>query len=710
MTRPKPVVERTRSFDTSIVTVMVLLTAVMIAVHVISSRPPRLWMWGAHFYSFFPTWVLAAATVALAAVVFIALFRREALVAWLDKGASALLPGRRFTAIAIATVAAGTALFWFCRISHTYLGDGNIIVEEIDHSQEILEREPLSSVLQYAVYNTTKPWFDGPNRPVEFIARDALAPGSVASGLLFLIIAWPLAAEIARLRKARDERELRVTTALVWLVIFLQGYIQLFFGYIENYTFYAVGIALYLWLALRTLRGASPLIFPALALTICFALHLSSLVLGMSFAVLVAVELLSRERRRAALRDLAIAGAAVAAVGFLFMKLRPGYNPFATLLGMVKTAFVHTNQPGYTWSKVHYRDFFNEQILIGPLGMFLFLIAAVMALPKGERRGTAWFALVAGAGYLVACWMIGDSNLGYARDWDLLSHSGMVFTVSGLVLLLRQRMRHASVVAAMVCAIGVSAYHTVPWIATNANEDRSLTRLSTLPLGMGRTEVVMSTWYRQRGETDKQRYWLQQAIAKHPGNVNALYLLGALDYKLGRFNEAIPTLESAVRIRPTKLEFRTLLAQSYYAVNRMEDAIPHLEVASQGDPRNVMTLMTLGEAYAVSGRSGESLATFQRAETLLQPMVARKSNDAQLNMFYGFALYRCNRFDEAVGYLQKSLELDSNSKEAHCFLGYALRGAGRSEEAEIQFRTCVAINPVFPGRGEIEAWLATRGR
>src|SRR5262245_580532 len=143
MTRPKPVVERTRSLDTSIVTVMVLLTAAMIAVHVISSRPPRLWMWGAHFYSFFPTWVLAVATIALSALVFVALFRRDSLVPLLDKGAAWLLPGRRFTAVAIAAVALGTSLFWFCRISHTYLGDGNIIVEEIDHKREILEREPL---------------------------------------------------------------------------------------------------------------------------------------------------------------------------------------------------------------------------------------------------------------------------------------------------------------------------------------------------------------------------------------------------------------------------------------------------------------------------------------------------------------------------------------------------------------------------------------
>ncbi len=708
MTRPKEVVVPTRSIDTKLVTVMVLLAAATIVVHVVSSRPPRLWMWGAHFYSFFPTWVLAVSTIALAAIVFAALFRRDVLVNLLDKGFAPPLQSRRFAAVAVVAVAVGTAWFWFARISHTYLGDGNIIVEEIDTSQQILEREPLTSVLQYAVYRTTKPWFDGEDRAIEFIARDALAPGSVASGAIFLVVAWLLASEIARLRKTRDPHEQRLTTALVWLVILLQGYIQLFFGYIENYTFYAVGITVYLWLALRTLRGASPLLHPALALILCFALHLSSLVLGLSFAALTLAQLLTPERRHAAVRDLAISAAAVTAVGLLFMKLREGYNPFATLLFMLRTAFDQTRQPGYMWSQIHFRDFFNEQILIGPLGMFLFVIAALITLPKGERRATAWFVLIAGLGFLVACWMIGDSNLGYARDWDLLSHSGIVFTVAGLVLLMRQRMRHATAVAALACAIATSAYHTVPWIAVNANEERSLARLKTLPLGLGRTEVVVSTWYRQRGQFDQQRYWLKQAIARNPGNVNALYLLGALDYKLGRFQEAIPTLEAAVRIRPTKLEFRTLLAQSLYAVNRLEEALPHLEMVADADPRNAQTLMTLGESYYVLGRSAESLAVFQRAEAALKPHVERNADDPQMNMFYGFTLYRCNRYDEAIGYLQEAVALDPNSPDGHCFLGYALRAAGRPEEAETQFRACLTVNPNYAARGEIESWLATR--
>ncbi len=704
-----PPPKRAASVDNALLTPVVGLSVAIAIVHVVSALPGFSWMWGAHFYAFFPTWELVVATLLLLTTVAAAVGRRDRLVAFVDRVLAPIVSGRRFLALTIVSVIVGTLVFWTARICHTYLGDGNIIVEQIDTSRKILEREPLSSVIQYAVYRTTKPWFDAPGRPIEFIARDALAPASVAAGLLFLVVAWLLALEIARLRVAKDESERRPLAVLVWCAIVLQGYVQLFFGYVENYTFYAVGVVLYLWLAMRVLRGAAPLLLPALALVLCFALHLSSSVLAASFVVLAAVPLAARERRRAALRDLAIAALTAAAVGLTFVKLRAGYNPLTTLIGMVQIAFAHKGTPGYMFSSTHARDFFNEQLLIGPLGIFLFLIAAVMALvAKGARRGTTWFFLVAGAGFLAACWLIGDSNLGYARDWDLLSHSGIVFTVGALALMGMQRVRHTTLVAALVCMTAMSAYHTVPWIATNANEARSLARLKTLPLGLGRTEVVLSTWYRQRGDVDQQRYWLQQALVSNPTNVNAIYLLADVDLKTGRFESAVASAQRAVRMRPEKMEFRNLLVQALYALGRYDEAIPHLESIAQHDPTDVRTAITLAEAYTVTGHSEQASAMFARVEQTLRQVLDRHPDDGEANLLYGFTLLRENRADEAVVYLQKALAINPRSTEGHCFLGYALRAGGHNAEAVEQFRACLTINPQYSARADVESWLATQ--
>jgi hypothetical protein len=66
-----------------------------------------------------------------------------------------------------------------------------------------------------------------------------------------------------------------------WLTVGLLtslGLIQLFFGYIENYSFAAAGILAYLWLGMKTLRGESPLWLAATVLAITNAIHPSTIV------------------------------------------------------------------------------------------------------------------------------------------------------------------------------------------------------------------------------------------------------------------------------------------------------------------------------------------------------------------------------------------------------------------------------------------------
>jgi hypothetical protein len=85
----------------------------------------------------------------------------------------------------------------------------------------------------------------------------------------------------------------------------------------------------------------------------------------------------------------------------------------------------------------------------------------------------------------------------------------------------------------------ISAYHTVPWIATNARRSSSLARLQTLPLGLGRTEVLLATWYADLDDESNERMWLQRSLLAFPGNASAYYLLGALDLRQLNYDGAI---------------------------------------------------------------------------------------------------------------------------------------------------------------------------
>lgn len=706
MANESPAPESRADFNRVLTGAVVGVAVFTAAVHVVAARRDLSWMWGAHFYGFYPPWLLITSTLALAAVIVATLFRRESLARVVTKAIGPALVGRRMIATAALCVAAGTASFWIARACHTYLGDGSIIVEGIDTDQTIVVGQPLTSLIQVAVYRTTTPWFYDANRSVELNAQDPLALSSVLAGFLFLAIAWLLARELARLATAAEPQQSGIT-ALLWLVMVSQGYMQLFFGYVENYSYNAVGVLLYLWLSLRYLRGSGPLIYPAFALLLCGTLHLSSLVLGVSFLVLAAFGLWQRGSRARTLRDLAIVAGITVAVALAFSRVREGYNVFSTIAEMARTAFAQQAGRGYTFSIAHYRDFFNEQLLIGPLGMFLLvpsLVAAVLTSSL-RRQPAVWFAAVAGVTLLVAAWLLRDARLSYARDWDLQAHTGLVYTTAALVLLLSSRVRHQVVVASLVCAFAASIYHTAPWIALNADETRSLARLETLPLAGGQPEVMISTYYRQRGDTDNQRLWLNRALQVNPTNVNAIHILGSLNLQTGRYEEAVRAFELALQIRPEKLSFRMSLVHALNALNRLPEAIPHLEILARADPNSLPVCIALAEALAQVGRMAESQRAFEEGERLCRPVLAQHPNDVSVVTAYGFIMMNLGRLEEAERHFANAITLDPRASDPHCFLGYVLREQGRVAEAREQFQSCLTMNPTFGGRPEIETWL-----
>ncbi len=658
-------------------------------------------MWGAHFYSFFsPLW-LCAATLLVAGGVVLVMRRPPAPV-------SAPVGARSWWILPVFVVAGGF-LFWTFRICHAYLGDGSVLIQEVSSYDHLLPREPLTSLVQRGVYATASSWFAVPGAQPEAVAQNAIAVGSVVAGCLFLCAAWLLAGELSRLMPAGDDD--RVERAplqiLLWLLLVTQGYVQLFFGYVENYSYQAAFTVLFLALSLRCARGACALLWPALVLCVCVALHFSSLLLAVPFLVLVVARLRSRARRQAALRDLAIVMCGAAVV--IMLALRQ-YNPFATLGNMFHTAFTSRQEPGYMFSSVHYRDFFNEQILIGPLGLFLFLGAAAGAIGARKSRSPAsMFALLAGVTVMAACWMMGDSNLGYARDWDMLAHTGIVFTTAGLALLLALRVPRPALTAALGMALLVSVFHTVPWIATNARESTSLARLQTLPLGLGRTEVMLAWWYDRKGDVPAERAWLQRSIIVFNGNASAHYMLGMLDMKDRNYENAIRSFQRTVALRPDKIEFRGNLAHAYYLADRFGEATPDLQFIVSKQPENAMALFYLGEALTQAGRSDDAIQTFLRAEPLCRDSAAARPHDSAAAATLGWVQFRLGQDDNSLYTLERAATLVPPAAIANCYLGHVLEKMGRESDARARFTDCVASDAEVAERARIESWLAGTG-
>lgn len=267
------------------------------------------------------------------------------------------------------------------------------------------------------------------------------------------------------------------------------GTIQLFFGYVENYSYAAAGVLAYLWLGLRSVRDESPLWLAATVLAITNATHPSTVVLAPSL-------LYCGWRRWAGRKRLATGAKIAAAIGLPMLFVAAGTILLMEGGGHGLQALVGSDRPGggdgrwlvplfqtttrwehYTmFSWWHLRDFLNEQALVAPVVLpalliaglgARFLIGAKPVWRTGHDSPSAGLFLLIGAiCYLFFTW-IWNPDYGGQRDWDLFSLAAIP-TALLLAWYLPKILPDRHIFrAAAVPLVLLQVLHTIAWIYQN---------------------------------------------------------------------------------------------------------------------------------------------------------------------------------------------------------------------------------------------------
>ena len=291
------------------------------------------------------------------------------------------------------------------------------------------------------------------------------------------------------------------------------GLLQLFFGYIENYSFAAAAVLLYMYLGIRFVQARdfagsvanhSPMLWPAATvLAFANAFHPSTLVLLPSLLYLAGLNLhRSRESGNKPLaRDVILTGAQIAApmalvFGFTWIMMETGNHGLTALFTDDKPGggdarwFVPLRETATEWERYtmfswpHLRDFANEQLLIAPvvLPSLVFLGAARLFNTHSEqttRRSTpsaaahnqpesrlASFLAIAFAFYLLLTWTW-NPDYGGQRDWDLFSLVAIPEALLLVFMLARTLAPGRYLAMAAAPLIAVQALLTTAWIYQN---------------------------------------------------------------------------------------------------------------------------------------------------------------------------------------------------------------------------------------------------
>ncbi|RME44959.1 MAG: hypothetical protein D6796_11110 [Caldilineae bacterium] len=300
---------------------------------------------------------------------------------------------------------------------------------------------------------------------------EVYAAVSVLCGGVFVYLALRLASEVGR---STPER------VLVAGFLLTTGAMQLFFGYVENYTIISVGVVAFLWLGLRVLRGEAPLWGATLALSLTNAFHPSTVVLWPA-ALYLAWR--THRRGRSALAvglDVLLPPLVVAAGVLTLMELgnhgldallgddRPGGGDHIWFVPLLRTT---TEWERYTlFAPAHFLDWGNELLLTSVFGVFSLLVAGwrVGRRPRPTAGGETFAFLGASAGAYLLLTFLWNADYGIRKDWDLFAPSAFAVSLLAAWLWIRALPDEESRAQATLLIVSVSALHTVAWVLFNA--------------------------------------------------------------------------------------------------------------------------------------------------------------------------------------------------------------------------------------------------
>ncbi|MBI5169990.1 MAG: hypothetical protein HZA61_10915 [Candidatus Eisenbacteria bacterium] len=610
--------------------VFALCTAVVV-LHGAALVAERGALWGADAWVYLP---------AIARAVAFALWGLVAWRAWRGAQAqepagatapapAALVPARGWR---FGAAVAAMALFWIAREGHTFLGDGNPITRSLPAGECFHDHEPLTVALHAAVYGWLRAQPGQAAREAAQVARDAVAAVSVLAGGVFVWLAPRLGAALARCAPGASRRDALLVTG----VLLAQGYAQLFFGYVENYTLSLVAIAAALLTGLEALERRTTLVPSAACFLLAVAFNLSAVVLVPAWIVAALAAAREPSRRGAVARDAFVAAGLAALVVAVLARLGGGWRLDRALFEMGWGALHGHGEGGrvaYLFSLPHAADFLNEHLLTGPFGVLALMIAAGIAIAHRVRPDArVVFLLAAALPSAGAAWVTGDLKLGYPRDWDLFAPFALACTVAALAWLAAQSSAPRARAAWLVLALATSLLHTAPWVAVNASFERSFARFQTLPLGFGRTETVVGQWYLEHGDHARAKTWLERAVQLNPANNAAHYHLGLLAMDDAEVGVAIAHFAQASALRPDKDNYRVRLVDALALAGepvRALDALKPLRERAPAEPRwaacEAVLLVGANRREAAARLASSSAATVP-ADTLARALAVAVSD------------------------------------------------------------------------------------
>ena len=391
--------------------------------------------------------------------------------------------------------------FYVFRIQHLGWGDAKLLVKALADPYRLtyVWQAPLDVFLHAKGWQLGNALFGWP---------DPVPVYRILSTLAGMAFVWVLTGLAAGLGRNRAERA--VTVGLVLTL----GTMQLFFGYVENYSLMTLGVLIYAYLALRRLAGEIALVWPATALAVTHAFHPSTIILAPSLLYLAfappsvgqappsvgqAPPSVGQAPPSVGQRNGHQAGAVPRTKGWRIdarsvLSIAVPYGlVFAGVVALMTwgdhglDALMGVDFPGggdriwfvplfeittkwqhYTMFSVgHLVDIVNQQLLVAPMVWPSLILIALLARKNLPREDATGRFLLVMAGCHLLLTLVWNADYGGQKDWDLFSPAAVPAALLLAWALPRALAQEAAFRAGAWAIVATQAFHLLAWIWRN---------------------------------------------------------------------------------------------------------------------------------------------------------------------------------------------------------------------------------------------------
>lgn len=499
--------------------------------------------------------------------------------------------------------------FYLFRARTHFLGDGYTLLSLLAADNPLIkQREVGESLIHVWVKNIF-------GLSGEVGALKAFQIISISAGALYLA-----ALSIA----ARKLFENNIQRALFVVGIMCAGNAPLFFGYVENYSVFAVSVLLVTLIGALSLsdRVSKLWIIPALAFSIWLHALGVTLIPGVAY-VLVRDTQLGRLLSSLALSwKLSLATVSLALFGSVFVYFyRTNIFFEAALLPIFQSRFT---VDGYTlFSRAHLLDFANLLILLCPwalVALALFLSKQRKALVAEGHSQIVRFLVILSVSTVAAVFIF-DPKIGMPRDWDLFSFTVIPAAVLFYFILLKRPHDIPFAVKIAALSIALSLLTLVPRISASLDEQIAVKRIEAyieLDKKKNRTAMqLLQNFHAERGNITAvaaigKRYtkmYPEVALTRRAAKLGS----SGQDGQGGPIDSALTLLHQALDINPMYAPAYLNLGRAFRALNNFDSALYYLEIADGLNPYNKFIIAELGQIYQELGDMYLSEGKLKRA-------------------------------------------------------------------------------------------------